>query len=380
MHVGGDARSGTALARRIYALLGAMATVLAIGFGPVIANAGASGFAQGPPAGPTSPPFFQCPAIGLDTTCQFLVDVKSTDPKVPPTIVEDASQGFYDGSDDVTVAIQNDTTAPLGSVHLGVAGSFDGVFGLDGDGLCKPGSGPSPDGCPFGPPGNNESPFDYYGPDTVLTADPGTSDSGTVAFTTALQPGQYTYFTLEAPPSGTSIVAGEVNDTVSTELTDTEGGEVFPGAKIAVPVPAEVTDTATISGPHAATATGKVTYKVYSDPICTKQVGEGGESTVENGIAKPSKPVGKALPTNATYYWQATYSGDGINSVAVSACGDEVMTFGTPLPPPGPTVATVLSGGGQIGTKITVPTGTAVTDTATMTAPGGQTGDRALEL
>lgn len=371
MHVG-EGRLDRGLSRRIYALLGAMAALMAIGFGPAVADAGASGSAQGPPAGPTSPPFFQCPAIGLDTTCQFLVDVKSTDPKVPPTILEDPAQGFYDGADDVTVAIQNDTTAPLGSVHLGVAGSGDGVFGLDSDGLCKPGSGPSPDGCPFGPPGNNESPFDYYGPDTVLTADPGTEDSGTVSFTTALQPGQYTYFTLEAPPSGTSIVAGEVNDTVSTELTDTEAGEIPPAAKIVVPAPAEFTDTAVIHGPNAATATGKVKYKVYSDSTCTTQVGDGGEAAVENGLAKPSKALGKALKTNATYYWQVTYSGDTNNSEAVSACGDEIMTFGTPIPPPGPAIATILSGGGQVGTKITVTTGTAVTDTAVVIPPAAQ--------
>src|SRR5258705_7054049 len=98
MHVGGDARSGAGLSRRMYALLGAMVALLATGFGQV-ANAGASGVAQGPPAGPTSPPFFQCPAIGLDTTCQFLVDVTNSG----ITVSQDASQHFYDGSDDATV-------------------------------------------------------------------------------------------------------------------------------------------------------------------------------------------------------------------------------------------------------------------------------------
>jgi hypothetical protein len=48
------------------------------------------------------------------------------------------------------------------------------------------------------------------------------------------------------------------------------------------------------------------------------------------------------------------------------------MTFGTPIPPPQPSIATVLSGGGQTGTHITVPEGTAVTDTAVITAPSGQ--------
>jgi len=280
----------------------------------------------------------------------------------------------------VTVAVQNDTNQPLSSVHVGVAHSGDVVFGFDGDGLCAEVEvNPKPEGCPFGPPGNFADPFDYFGPDTVLTPEPnssefGSSDAGTVAFNTALQPGQYTYFSLEAPPSGTTIVAGEVNDTISTVLNTSEGGlEFFPSPIVAFPAPVNVTDTATIKGPNAATATGKVKFKVYSDPLCTKPVGEGGEKNVENGETKePSNPVGKTLPTNATYYWQATYSGDAKNTPAVSACGNETMTFGTPPPPPQPSVVTVLSGGGQVGANITVPVGTAVTDTAAVVAPGGQ--------
>src|SRR6267143_2170153 len=91
------------------------------GLAVLVPGAGATGSAQGPPAGPTTPPFFQCPAIGLDTTCQFLVDVTDAG----STVLQDSSQSFYDGSDDVTVAIQNDSSTPLGSVHLGVANSGD---------------------------------------------------------------------------------------------------------------------------------------------------------------------------------------------------------------------------------------------------------------
>src|SRR6202035_1166780 len=85
-------------------------------------SASATGSAQGPPAGPKSAPFTQCPAIGKDTSCEYLIDVTSTNPTVPPTVVADAHQSFFDGEDDVTVAVQNDTKAPLGSIHIGVAG------------------------------------------------------------------------------------------------------------------------------------------------------------------------------------------------------------------------------------------------------------------
>jgi hypothetical protein len=353
-----------------------LALALAVGgLAVLVPSAGASGSAQGPPAGPTSPPFFQCPAIGLDTTCQFLVDVTNSGTNV----LQDPSQSFYDGTDDITVAIQNDSAAPIGSVHLGVANSGDGAFSFDSDGLCNPGSGPSPDECPFGPPGNNSSPFDYYGPDTVLEPDPASSDDGTVVFTTALQPGQYTYVSLEAPFGGTPyLAAGNVNDIVTSSLTDTANPEVT-GPVIALPAPANVTDQATLVGPNAAFApvTSSVTYRVYSDPICTTEVGlPNVKPIVAEGVMPPSDPVGAALENNHKYYWVAEYSGneggEHPNTPAKSACGNQVMTFGTPVPPPGPAIATVLSGGGQVGAKITVAPNTPVTDNATITAPAGQ--------
>ncbi|HEV3071159.1 MAG TPA: hypothetical protein VGY76_07035 [Solirubrobacteraceae bacterium] len=350
----------------------ALALALALGGLAVLApSVLASGSAQGPPAGPTSPPFFQCPAIGLDTTCQFLVDVTNTG----TTVLQDTTQGFYDGSDDITVAIQNDTSVPLGSIHLGVDGSGDGAFGLDGDGMCNGSITPAPDECPFGPPGNTESPFDYYGPDTVLTPDPESRDGGTVSFTTALQPGQYTYITLEAPFEA-ALAAGNVNDFVTSSLTDTANPTVT-GPVIALPTPADVTDTATIVGPNATQATGTVTYKVYSDPKCTVLVANAGTKTVTAGTAAASNPVGVTTPlaNNAKYFWVVEYSGnegEHPNTPTKSACGNEVMTFGTPVPLPGPTITTVLSGGGVAGAQITVPPNTPVTDNATVTAPGGQ--------
>jgi len=191
----GRARSGAGIVTT--ALLGLLA---------LAPGALASGSAQGPPAGPTTPPFTQCPAIGEDTLCQYLIDVKST--TEPPVIIEDPSQLFYDGSDDVTVAVQNETGLPLSKVHIGVLESGDNVFGLDGDGACAPSITPQPSGCPFGPPGNVESPFDYYGPDAGLAAEGTSTDAGTVTFPTPLATDQYTYFTLEAPPPGTTLVAG----------------------------------------------------------------------------------------------------------------------------------------------------------------------------
>jgi uncharacterized protein YaiE (UPF0345 family) len=110
------------------------------------------------------------------------------------------------------------------------------------------------------------------------------------------------------------------------------------------------------------------------------------------------------LTTPGTYYWQASYSGDSTNAASTSTCGSEVETVtGTTPPVTTPvTVTTSLSAGGggcsstwgqssstrgnhqswggngsggtttcgkgsgQSGASISVPTGTAVTDSATL--------------
>jgi hypothetical protein len=344
----------------VLAIVAALAAAAALATG-----ASAAGSAQGPPAGPKAPPFTQCPAIGLDNTCEYLIDVTNPNPKVPPKILKDASQTFYDGGDDVTVAVQNDTGGPLSSVHVGILNSGDFIFGLDGDGLCSESIFPKPEECPFA--SSTESPFDYYGPDTSFAIE--SEDAGMVVFPTALAPGQFTFFTLEAPPDGTAITAGEVNTTLSTLLTPANP-ELETGATVALPKNEDVTDTATVKGPHASTAKGKLKYTVYEDPECTKKVASGGEKTVTGGLAEASNPVGAGLANNKTYYWKAEYLGDSENTPAESDCGDEVMTFGTPPKPPAASIATALVGGGQVGASITVTEGTAVSDTAIITAPG----------
>lgn len=195
------------------------ARVLALAIGGLLAlapGAFASGAPQGPPAGPTTPPFTQCPPIGEDTACQYLIDVKSS--SEPPVIVEDPSQLFYDGEDDVTVVVQNETGAPLSKVHIGVLESGDNVFSFDDDGICSESITVKPPGCPFAI-GEIFGAAGYAGPDTLLQAEGTSFDAGTVSFPTPLENGQYTYFTLEAPPAGTTIVAGEVNDTIATKLS-----------------------------------------------------------------------------------------------------------------------------------------------------------------
>jgi hypothetical protein len=327
--------------------------------------------AIGPPAGPTTPPFTQCPAVSADTSCQFLIDVVGSGATQTPVVIQDPSQPFYDSSDDALVAVQNDSQQPLGSLHIGVEGTDDNDFGFDGDGLCAPPTPPVPAGCPFG--GSLEDPFDYAGPGMEFEGGSAIADvdAGTVDFTPALQPGQYTYFSLEAQPS-VPLVAGNVDDLVTTTLSDAGGNTSDTYGALQEAEPTEVSDTATIEGVNASSADGTVTYRVYADPTCTQLVATAGaDLPVDEGNATPSSPVGPELPNNAVYYWQASYSGDVSNSPSVSPCGSETMVFGSPPARAQSGVSASFTGDGQTATALTIPAGASATAGAQITSAAG---------
>jgi len=107
------------------------------------------------------------------------------------------------------------------------------------------------------------------------------------------------------------------------------GSGVFGGGKcfwlgdlISVFTGTAVTDSATLSGPNAASAGGTVTYTVYSDPWHSTVAASGGTFPVSDGSVPNSNPVTLANP--GTYYWQASYSGDATNAPSTSSWGSEV--------------------------------------------------------
>jgi hypothetical protein len=332
----------------------------------------AFGSAQSPSL-PTTAPFTQCPAVYLDASCDYLIDVTNA---AQPTILRDSEVGFYEGGDDILVGIQNDSSAPVSSIHLGVAGSGQGSFSFDGDGLCTPGGPPIPGECPFGP--STADPYDYWGPDAELIPDAESSDAGTVVFPTPLQPGEYTYFSLESFFQVATLTAGNGNDLIETELSyeTTEVTEATTrGERVTSPTPVNVTDQARLTGVHAAEAEigATVTYHLYSDPSCTTEITEGGkpaggeQKITATGVLPASTPIGAKLETNHVYYWKASYSGDKNNGATEGNCGGETMTFGTPPVRATATVNTTLKGSnGAAGASITVPAGTAVTDSASV--------------
>jgi len=148
---------------------------------------GMSGVAQ---AATPTPPFTQCPAIGLDTSCALLLVIN---PDGTVVAYGDPSQGPFDGIEDTLVGVQNNAAVSVPSLTL----SGPGAFGFDGDGLCSGFFSGTPAGCPFGPTG-------YEGPNTVLTAIDG--NSGTVTFVGGLAAGASAYFSLEEIITANNIV------------------------------------------------------------------------------------------------------------------------------------------------------------------------------
>jgi hypothetical protein len=336
--------------------------------------------------------FTQCPAVDLDTGCQFLVSVTDTE----TTVESDPAQGPYEGADDALIGIVNNSSKAISSVPFSAEIE---LFGFEGDGICsvsKPAPGcvvlpknsegtanpnagkPCPPeifGCGFvlatepagvtfpagisvvGQQENGDPVTGYEGPTSWFTGITSLGSfptgRGVVNFSPALAPGASTYFSLESPPVGGFGSASSLSTTL------TGGGQI--GVSISAVQGAPVTDSATLGGAGAASATGTVSFAVYSDPACKTLVTAAGSAKLSGGSAGPSSAETLAP---GKYYWQAHYAGNLENQAATSVCGSEILTVLAPT-----TTSTTQSGGGVTGPKITVPVGTPVTDKASIAGP-----------
>jgi hypothetical protein len=127
---------------------------------------------------------------------------------------------------------------------------------------------------------------------------------------------------------------GAASTTLSTKLS----GEGKEGEELTVLDGAKVKDKATLSGKNASKATGKVTYKVYSDKECKTLVTAAGEVTV-SGESVPASSE-EELEGGATYYWQAHYGGDSKDAESTSTCTEvlKVKAVACTLPYCEPTI------------------------------------------
>jgi len=214
-----------------------------------------SGFALLVPALAPAQPFTQCPAVGVDTSCQYLITVTNAG----TAVAQDAAQGPYETSDDSLLGVQNNSSRAISALPLSAAG----LFSFEEDGECDPGSGAVPPGCvpvpgspagttcgsqsfacsfppPAGEPPNFTEYFEagltpplpwpngdrqngYEGPTSWFTVSPTELNSGTVNFSPPIAPGGSTYFSLEAPPGASSLKVGAPSGT-----TPGSGGALPP--------------------------------------------------------------------------------------------------------------------------------------------------------
>ncbi len=174
--------------------------------------------------------FTQCPAVYLNSGCQFLITVNTG----TETVMQDTNQGPYEGADDSLIGVQNNSSSPVSELPLSVPNSD--LFGFDSDGICDPGGLPIPSGCvpqagapagtvceaqstncsfpaPPGEPAGYTEPGasgsglpqnGYEGPTSWFSNVSTDESSGVVHFSPAIPPGGSTYFSLEEPPVGTN--------------------------------------------------------------------------------------------------------------------------------------------------------------------------------
>lgn len=285
----------------------------------------------------TSPPFDECPPIGGDTSCSVLILVAANG---QTTLLNDPSQGAYDGTDDTTVGVLNQSLASVPS--FSVSGS--GIFDFDGDGLCADSLAPA--GCPFGSTG-------YEGPGTVLNAAPGTVDSGSVSFPGGLPPGGSTYFSLEG--AATSLVAK-------------------PPAVVTGNATAITSDAATINGtvdPQGADSTYYVEYGTdtsYGANTATATV-NATPSESATGDVQPVQVQLGGLSQQTLYHYRLVAS----NPLGTTYGSDQTFTTAAPQPIDaysnyGPATAGHAMCRGNPGDSTSVPGGSA---TQTFTVPAG---------
>jgi hypothetical protein len=177
-----------------------------------------------------APMFTQCPPVDADFGCQFLITVTNNG----NVVSTDPNQQAYEGADDSLIGVVNNSSSPISHMPLSVPNSQ--LFGFEQDGICNPGTAPLPSGCaplpgtaacgpqggtcsfpkPPGQPAGYVEPGNvpggtqngYEGPTTWFSNVSTDSSKGTVNFSPALQPGQSTYFSLEEPPTSTTIGVG----------------------------------------------------------------------------------------------------------------------------------------------------------------------------
>ena len=162
--------------------------------------------------------------------------------------------------------------------------------------------------------------------DSACTQNP--RDAGTKTVTNKIVPDSNT---LQFNSVGTfywqAVYSGDLNNAGSTSDCMTEvlvvgkkPTTLTTSATASVTIGDPISDTATLSG-ATGNAGGTITFHLFSDAGCTNEVTTGLTPVTVNGSGNYNS--GDFTPTaTGTYYWTASYSGDGTNLPSSTSCGD----------------------------------------------------------
>jgi hypothetical protein len=160
--------------------------------------------------------------------------------------------------------------------------------------------------------------------------------------------------------SGTTIAAG------SPRRTNSRGALYVFSSGLSISttqqpasatVGSAITDQATVSGGD--TPTGTVTFRLYDNPTATGPTLFTSTKTLTSGVATSA---GYTTTGPGTYYWVATYNGDGTNPSLSSGAADEPVAVKAQ-----PAVSTTQQ-------PASAPIGSSIADQATVTAGSNPTG------
>ena len=165
-----------------------------------------------------------------------------------------------------------------------------------------------------------------------------------------------------------AVLLGAATLVSGVQITDNLTSGALSGQDLTVPAGSSVVDTATLQGATASTATGTVTYTVYSDAACTTVFANPGTKTVgANGVVPAADPV--TLTANGSYYWKSSYSGDVSHNPATSACtAKATVTDGTTTTTATTTSTTSTTVSSTTSTTVTSTTSTTVTSSTSSTS------------
>jgi hypothetical protein len=162
-----------------------------------------------------------------------------------------------------------------------------------------------------------------------------------------------------SPPSSTTT-----SSPAPTTLTTTQTSGTTTGASISIPAgTVGESDTATITGTNAASASGTVDFALYDNSSCSGTPAFAGAAHAAAGTATIADDSSTGL-SPGKYYWRASYAGNATNLPSASTCGSEVLTV-TPA-------ATIKGEGESTSTTVALNVSCATfpcTITITLTAP-----------